>query len=60
MKLGVTVTPLDQAQLVARAAESAARWAAQNAPRANSKSEVSNGERELGAAAGDPRQPDER
>lgn len=53
MKLSVTVTPLDAARLAARAAELVARRRANARPR--NANEVSDGERELGPAAGDLR-----
>jgi hypothetical protein len=59
MKLGASVTRLNEAQLVARAAELVARRRAGQAAQTQAN-EVSDGKRELGAAAGDLRQPDER
>ena len=60
MKLGVRITPLSEAQLIARAAELAARHSTARPARTATSTEVSNGERELGPATGDLRQPDER
>jgi hypothetical protein len=59
VKLGVTVTQLDEASLIARAAELASRRRSERVLRI-STDEVGDGERELGVATGDLRQPDER
>ena len=59
MKLGVNVSRLNEAQLAARAAELFARRRDELA-RQQRSNEVSDGKRELGTAAGDLRQPDER
>jgi hypothetical protein len=59
VKIDVSVTRLDEAHLIARAAELVARRRAELAAQAQAN-EVSDGKRELGAAAGDLRQPDER
>lgn len=59
MKIGVTTTALDAARLIAQAKEIAARRRAEDATRTQA-TEVIDGERELGAATGDLRVPDER
>jgi hypothetical protein len=59
VKLGVSVTRLNEAALLARTRELVARRREAERTRFEA-SEVSDGERELGAAAGDLRQPDER
>jgi hypothetical protein len=59
VKLGVRLTRLDAARLAARAAE-LARLRVQERPAASMRTEVDDGKRELGAAAGDLRGADER
>jgi hypothetical protein len=59
LKLGVSVTRLNEAALLARARELVARRREGERPGLEA-SEVSDDERELGAAAGDLRQPEER
>ncbi|MCZ7595260.1 MAG: hypothetical protein M5U16_10365 [Hyphomicrobium sp.] len=54
MKIGVDLTRLDEARLATRAARLAAERARDRvAARASIRTEVSDGKRELGAAAGD-------
>ncbi|MEI9900810.1 MAG: hypothetical protein WDN31_12555 [Hyphomicrobium sp.] len=57
MKISVDLTRLNEARFALRAAEIAARLARRQQPAI--ETEVSDGERELGAAAGDVRQADE-
>jgi hypothetical protein len=57
VKLNVTITPLDEAALVARARDLATQRRAQTTSEAI---KVRDGQRELGTAAGDSRQPDGR
>lgn len=59
MKLNVSVTRLDEAQLLARVKRLVTRRGGDALERSEAN-EVSDGKRELGAAAGDLRQPDER
>lgn len=59
MRLGVTVTPLDEARLIAQAAELVLRRRQEQAAQSQAR-EVSDVERDVGAAAGDLRQPDQR
>ncbi len=62
MKIGIDFTRLNEARFALRAAEIAARLVQRNeaAMQTVTQTEVSDGERRLGAAAGDLRQADER
>lgn len=57
MKVSVTTTQMHEASLLNEVAELVARRLVQGRARSE---EVSDGERELGAAAGDLHEPDER
>lgn len=59
MRLGVTVTLLDEVRLITRAAEIALRRQREQVAQSQAR-EVSDVERDLGAAAGDLHQPDDR